>query len=957
MPRGRSIVPTLAVLVVLIGFSFSAAEPPADPPQVLRNPELGPPVTPYVFEGDVRDLPRPRAWQPGDPIREIPIRFYAPPGKRPQVVDKLGLDPLLQPPLPSFSELQSTTDPAATSGLTIGTFTTPTRNFDGIDFSGAWPPDPVGDVGPEHYIQMTNVHSDLYGSLVRIFDKAEPVPNELATFSQSSLAKGPCRNGLGDPIVLYDRQADRWLLSEFAGPAYLCVSISRTGDPVGGGWYAYTFETPVFPDYPKYAVWATDANGGAGSYVVGTNAAAADATYEGPGIYALNRSAMLAGESASFVRFNVPWLTGLHVQSLIPADPDGPLGPPTGEPAVIMRHRDTEIHVGPDAPADLLDMWLLDVDWQEPLNTILTTTAGIDVTEFDSTLCGTAFGGCFPQPDTTVVLHPLKEALMHRLQYYNHGEFETLVGNFTVDVDGQDHGGIRWFELRRPTGGAWTVHQEGTYSPDEHHRWMGSIAMDQAGDIALGYSIASSSLYPGLRYAGRLADDAPGWMTQPETAIHSGTSSSPIDRWGDYHAMSLDPEDDCTFWFTGMDMNADATWRTQIVSFRSDTCGCADVPPLPSLEAEVNADNRIDLFWDDSAEETVVEYLVQRSRRAGGPYELLAVVPDGSSGVAGGPGYAFEDTDVQGGIAYYYVVVARDDRGCRSRPFNEVVATATGACTLAPVFAGLGSATSANLETCAVDLAWEAAVPECGGPAVYDVYRSDVPGFAPGPENLLMSGVAETAARDFDALVTATPYYYVVRAVDLANGVGEQNLIERQAIPAGPNSGEHGMLFEDFEASDSFDAWTVLIGPGPHDCGEWARVQDWYELDYQALAANDTCNGWTSSSMDSPAIDLDVQGIQTVAVEAFCWYSAGNGGDSATVEAWNGSAWEIVLAFPNTRSFYGLQSIDVTAQAAGNPAFRVRFNYQNARHDELFSVDDVEVVANVYNTCTTQPEE
>jgi hypothetical protein len=160
-----------------------------------------------------------------------------------------------------------------------------------------------------------------------------------------------------------------------------------------------------------------------------------------------------------------------------------------------LRHRDTEIHGG-TATGDLLEVWLFDVDWVDPARTTLTSVPGIDVADFDSTCCSPTSVSCFEQPPPAPPIHPLQEPIMYRLNYVNRGDFETLVGNFTVDADGQDRGGIRWFELRRGAGGPWTRYQEGTYSVDERHRWMGSIGVDLRGNIALGFNLTSPTTFP-----------------------------------------------------------------------------------------------------------------------------------------------------------------------------------------------------------------------------------------------------------------------------------------------------------------------------------------------------------------------------------------------------------------------------------------------------------------------------
>jgi cysteine-rich repeat protein len=436
-------------------------------------------------------------------------------------------------------------------------FGAPSVNIAGQGFSGVFPPDTVGDVGPTRYVQAINAAG---GTAISGWDKSgTPVfgPNILAT----DLGTGVCANAAGDPIVLYDHLADRWLLSEFSAVAdALCVYISQTADP-GGMYHGYIFTTPNFPDYPKYAVWGD-------AYYVSTHE---------PGdspVYALDRTAMLAGSPATFQRFTAPSLAGFDFQALTPADLDGATSPPAGAPGYFVRHRDDEVHNAPgnNPTVDFLEVWELDVDFVTPANSTFTGPTNISITEIDSDLCGVLSSSCFPQPNTQQ-LDPLRQVVMFRAQYRNFTTHQTLVGNLVTDVDGTDHGGIRWFELRN-TGGGWVLEQEGTYAPDASHRWMGSIAMDGDGNIALGYSMASLSQFPNMRYVGRLADlDPAGSLPRGEHLITFGAESQNNERWGDYSAMSVDPVDDCTFWHTNEYISSADWWDTRIAAFKFDSCG------------------------------------------------------------------------------------------------------------------------------------------------------------------------------------------------------------------------------------------------------------------------------------------------------------------------------------------------------------------------------------------------
>jgi len=345
-------------------------------------------------------------------------------------------------------------------------FGTPIHNFDGQGYTFLNPPDTVGDVGTEHYIQMIN------STGVAVYDKH--TGSLSSSFDLTSL--GGCSTGGGDPIVLFDHEADRWFLSEFGPGSSLCIFISTTPDPLGS-YNSYLFnDTLSFPDYPKYGVWP--------------NAYYATANENSPTAYALDREAMLAGSPATSQRFTASSLSGFGFQTLTPADWDGNTAPPAGSPNYFMRHVDTEAHGPSGYPTeDFLEIWAFDVDWSTPANSSFVKIADISVTEFDSDLCGLTSLYAIAMPGVSKCsgssLDPLRETIMWRLQYRNFGSHETLVGNLSTDVTGNDDSGVRWFELRKVGAGSWTLHQEGTYAPDSDSRWMGAIAMDGTGNILL----------------------------------------------------------------------------------------------------------------------------------------------------------------------------------------------------------------------------------------------------------------------------------------------------------------------------------------------------------------------------------------------------------------------------------------------------------------------------------------
>ncbi|MCF8464616.1 MAG: T9SS type A sorting domain-containing protein [Flavobacteriales bacterium] len=422
-------------------------------------------------------------------------------------------------------------------------------SFEGIGFTNVSPADPCVDVGPNHVIQMINGGS---GSYFKIWNKTGQVLVNNTYLDNYMSFPG----GAGDPIVLYDELANRWLMSEFSSSGNrLMVAISSTADPLGS-WYTYTFNATNFPDYPKYSIWNN-------AYIVTTNESSS-------AVYALNRTLMLAGTSGTAQRFTVPSFGTIGFQAATPVSLNGTTVPPTGTPAMVMRIRDD---AWSGAATDALEIWEFNINWNNANSTTLTQVQTLGVQSFDSNLCGYTSFSCIDQPSSNTNLDPLREVLMNRIHYRNFGTHESIVCCHATDVTGNDRAGIRWYELRRTNGtsGSWSIYQQGTYSPDAASRWMSSIGISASGNIGLAYSVASSSIYPSLRYTGRKSCDPLNTMTEPETTIIAGTTANNSNRWGDYHAMGLDPSDGETFWFTGAYGTGNA-WSTRVAAFDLPNC-------------------------------------------------------------------------------------------------------------------------------------------------------------------------------------------------------------------------------------------------------------------------------------------------------------------------------------------------------------------------------------------------
>ena len=421
---------------------------------------------------------------------------------------------------------------------------------------GGTPPDTNGDVGPNHYVQTVN-------SSVTVFSKSGAIllgPESINTL-WSGFGGGCQTNNDGDPVVKYDGAADRWVVSQFAvssTPYLQCVAVSSTSDPTGS-WnrYSFSFGSSNFNDYPKMGVWPD-------AYYFSFNLFANGSTFSGGMACAYDRAGMIAGGTAKAAQCFGP---KANDGGLLPSDLTGTTLPPGGSSNYYV-----------DLQTSSLNLWRFHVDWTTPSNSSFSGPTSLAVASY-SALCGG--GTCVKQPGTTQQLDSLADRLMYRLAYRNMGSYESLVVDHSVTAG--SGGGIRWYEIRSPASSP-TIFQQGTFAPDSSYRWMGSVAMDHVGNIAAGYSISDGSTNkPGIRFAGRLVTDPAGQFSQGESTMITGggVNTGSYSRWGDYSSMSVDPTDDCTFWYTTeyYASNGDSFhWQTRIGNFKYTSCSTTSNP-------------------------------------------------------------------------------------------------------------------------------------------------------------------------------------------------------------------------------------------------------------------------------------------------------------------------------------------------------------------------------------------
>ncbi|HEX4825991.1 MAG TPA: hypothetical protein VFV19_16960 [Candidatus Polarisedimenticolaceae bacterium] len=650
-------------------------------------------------------------------------------------------------------------------------------NFQGIGIAGGTPSDSNGSVGTTQFVETVNTRYQVW-TLNRSTHAATSVLGPININTLWSGFGGACETqNSGDPIVLFDKLANRWLISQFTttlsnGSYFQCVAVSKTNDATGQfNRFAFTVPNGVFGDYPHFGVWsdayymmAHGFTSTSGSYVAGIFAA-------------MDRTKMINGDPTATWQVIFDPAEGGHM----PADIDGFAPPPQGAPGIFLSLHESS-----------MVFYRMSVDFVNPANTVRTEQADVPVAPY-SAACGG--GTCIPQPSTTQLVGSLADRLMFRAAYRKYVDHESIVISHSVDpgVSGLVSG-VRWYDFRMSGVPDATcpsfpcVRQQGTIADvaGGRSRWMPSIAMDTAENIIVGYSTTGKTAgtdNQSIRYTGRAKNDSPGVMPGPEQIIVTGTANNTNTRWGDYSSMSVDPADDCTLFYTNQFYASAGAWSTRIASAsypggvspgQCPATVCSTRPAAaPTIgTATVPGDNKIQVTWTPLVP-APGSYAIERADGVCGSGALFKPLA-GVSGAAS----SFTDTTVLGGLSYSYRVIAATDGAakCQSLVTSGCVsATATGTCNLKPSFAGASAASSVNQSTCGVTVNWSPAATACPlTPNMkYDVFRGTTPDFVPSAANRIATCVnGPTSYLDTNNLQSGTTYFYVVRAEDNSTGNG-----------------------------------------------------------------------------------------------------------------------------------------------------------------------------------------
>ena len=467
-----------------------------------------------------------------------------------------------QVPVNLTNKTQATQDPISQIKQGLNPSATTVANWDGFDGDYS-PADPTGAAGPNHYVQAVNSSYTIYNKTGTILVG----PISIANIWPGSI-------DAGDPIVLYDKYADRWFISQFNDPDKLLIAVSTSSDPAST-YYTYTF-TPapgIFPDYPKYSVWSD-------GYYCTSNLGSPE------NMAVLDRAKMLVGNpSAGMIAIQLPSVPNMGFFCPLSADADGQL-PPFGTACPLFCYEDDTWSTG---GSDQLNIFKFTTDWTTPANSTLLLDQSLPTQPINVNF--NVNWDDVSQPGTTQKLDAINGVLGFRAQYRRWTNYNTVMVNHSVIVNATTNQvGIRWYELRQDqTTNVWSIFQQSTFAPDAHSRWMGSIAMDDNGSIGLAYALSSATISPSLRYTGRLAADPLGQMTFSENiaVTGSGAQTGGNNRFGDYSQTTIDP-DGTTFWHTGMYIGS-GQQKTRIFSFQLPTSINIGIKEFVSNTTELSA--------------------------------------------------------------------------------------------------------------------------------------------------------------------------------------------------------------------------------------------------------------------------------------------------------------------------------------------------------------------------------
>lgn len=787
----------------------------------------------------------------------------------------------------------------------------PVVNFEGVNnIDGVYPPDTQGDVGPNHFIQWVNLHFAIYDKTgATLYGPA--AGNTLWTGFG-----GPCETGNdGDPQTNYDHLADRWVMSQFSlpnypsGPYYQCFAVSTSPDPLGAWYrYAYVVSATKMNDYPKIGVWPD-------GYYMTVNQFTGGSSWGGLGVLVYERDQMLVGGAARQIYFDVG-AVNLNYGGTVPADLDGT--PPAPNTPGYVLEWDDSTWLGD--PTDTLRVWEVKADWTNPAASTFGLNAAYDpnfmIATADALPLCIGNRNCIPQPGTSVKVDAIGDRLMQRLQFRNIGGVGKLTVNMTVDA-GSGRAGVRWYQLTNP-GTGWTMADQGTFAGDPgdtDNRWMGAAALDIQGNMAVGYSVSSSTTYPSIRYNGRLAGDPAGTLGAEATlVVGAGSQTGSAGRWGDYSAMLVDPVDECTFWYTQeyLTTTGPAPWQTRIGSFKFPGCVAG---PSGILDGYV------------------------KSTAGGG------AIP--GAHVQVGPSYS-TTTNASG---FYSITVPVGTYDVTASKFGYTPSTATGQVVtdggtthvadlmLTPT----GSYTVDGFVTAADHNwpLWAKIEIRQAGTLINTVYTSPWNGYY---ELLLPNGYTY----EFTVQSMYQGYLNEVRTVTLASSDQVQNftLLAASGNPA-YSCYLDGGINEQFEGAFPPLGWTVVNnGAGPGNVWKrndaWGRANNTGGTGFSADADSDKAGSGSApfnTELWSPAIKMPATPRNLKFKQNFNFIASG---DAAIldVSTTGGASWTNLLTF--TASNTSEQTVNMTAYA--NQMIVLRWKYTSVSWAWWYEIDDVRTV-------------